>query len=76
MLPFDLNKYVVQEGMTYKLLPVENPESDSHLVNSQVMFANMTGNYSWRNLNNPDVNYSSYYQKQLMNPRMGFNSLA
>ncbi|MEQ8686757.1 MAG: DUF2723 domain-containing protein [Imperialibacter sp.] len=76
LLPFDLNKYVVQEGMTYKLLPVENPESDSHLVNSQVMFANMTETYSWRNLNNPDVNYSSYYQKQLMNPRMGFNSLA
>lgn len=76
MLPFDLTRHVVQEGMTYRLLPVENPYSERDLVNTEVMFANMVKNYSWRNLDNPDVNYSSYYTSQLVNPRMGFNSLA
>jgi tetratricopeptide (TPR) repeat protein len=76
LLPFDLSRHVVQEGMTYRLLPVANPEADSYLINTRVMMANMTEKYSWRNLNNPEVNYSTYYTNQLVNPRMGFNALA
>lgn len=76
LLPFDLSRHVVQEGMTYRLLPVTNPEADRYLINTPVMMANMTEKYSWRNLNNPEVNYSTYYTNQLVNPRMGFNALA
>lgn len=75
-LPFDLSRYVVQEGFTYRLLPVESPVEDELLVHTRAMYANMVEKYSWRNLNNPDVNYTTYYKNQLMNPRMGFNALA
>lgn len=76
LLPFDLSRHLVQEGMTFRLLPVENPQPDSPLVNSGVMYTNMLGKYNWRNLNNRDVNYSTYYTNQLAAPRMHFNTLA
>ncbi len=75
-LPFDLDKYVVQEGFTYRLLPVENPANDGYLVHTKAMYENMMEKYSWRNLANPNVNYSTYHHNNVLNPRMGFNSLA
>lgn len=75
-LPFDLSKHVVQEGLIYRLLPIENPREGDYLVHTGAMYTNMMERYSWRNLNKPGVTYSTYYSNQMLNPRMSFNALA
>jgi hypothetical protein len=75
----NLRSFVVQEGTTYRLLPVENPDRGQgaeELVNTDVMFDNLMTNFHWRELNNPNVYYSEDYRNFVANHRSSFNSLA
>jgi len=73
---FDLRKYVVQEGVTYRLLPIENDDLEQEMVNTEVMYDNMMNNFHWRSLNDPDVYFSTDYRSFVLNHRSSFNTLA
>ena len=72
----DVRNYVVQEGNAYRLLPVENPDTNTELVNTDVMYTNMMDQFFWRELDNPDVYYNEDYRNFALNHRSSFNSLA
>ena len=72
----DVRPYVVQEGNTFRLLPVENPNPSSEFVNIDVMYDNMMNNFYWRQLDNPDVYYTEDYRQFVTNHRSSFNTLA
>ncbi|MGI9545592.1 MAG: tetratricopeptide repeat protein, partial [Cyclobacteriaceae bacterium] len=74
-----LDPYVVQEGATYRLLPVFNPDPMRRsLVNTDVMYDNMMNKFHWRELDNPDVYYTTedYLDKAISVHRSYFNTLA
>ncbi len=72
----DLNSYVIQEGDTFKLLPLENPNPDSPLVDTDKMYNRMMNQFAWRELDNPDSYYSDQYRSFVQNQRTNFNILA
>lgn len=75
---FGLKEYVVQEGSTYRLLPVRNPEPEKELVNTTLMYDNMMHKSQWRELDNPDVYYTTedYVNRSISQFRNYFNLLA
>lgn len=75
-LNMNLRSYIVQEGITYRLLPVKNPNPQEYQVNTEVMYDNMMNKYQWRELDNPDVYYSEDYRNFSLNHRSAFNTLA
>lgn len=72
----DFQKYVVQEGATYRVLPIENPDPNNEMVDTETMYTNVMDNFYWRELDNPDVYYSIDYRKAVVNHRAYLNSLA
>lgn len=73
----DLSPYVVQEGNAYRILPVLNPNPrGEELVDTNLSFENMTKNFRYRELDNPNVYYSPDYRNFVVNHRSSFNSLA
>ena len=74
----DFSDYVVQEGSTFRLLPVHNPRKDSKLVNADLMYDNIMNKSFWRGLDNPDIYYNTedYIQRSITPFRMQFNTLA
>lgn len=75
-IKFDLRPYAVEEGLTYRILPVRNPNKDRDFVNTTVMFDNLVNNFHYRELDNPDVYYSDDYRGFVLNHRSAFNTLA
>ncbi len=73
----DFNDYVVQEGSTFRVLPVYNPGED-RLVDTDKMYDNLINNSFWRELDNPDVYYTTedYIQRSITPFRSQFNTLA
>ncbi len=88
----DLQDYVVQEGATFRLLPMDTQESplsgsiDTELsfnpttnrVNSEVMYENVMNKFQWRGLDNPGVyhNTEDYKDKAVSVHRSYLNNLA
>ncbi len=72
----DFRPYVVQEGNTFRLLPIENPNPANEFVNTDVMYDNMMNNFFWRELANPDSYYPEDYRQFALNHRSSFNTLA
>jgi len=76
-LNIDLERYLVTQGLTARLLPVENPEADySTLVDTDTMYQNLMQQFAYRQLNNPAVNYNEDYRGFVWNHRYAFNTLA
>lgn len=72
----DLKAFAVQEGATYRILPVKNPNPNvGELVDTETMYENMMSRFHWRELDNPDINYALDYRKAVTNHRAYFNSL-
>lgn len=72
----ELKPFAVQEGATYRILPVKNPNPNvGELVDTETMYKNMMENFHWRELDNPDVYYALDYRKAVTNHRAYFNSL-
>ena len=73
----DLRSNVVQEGMTYRVLPVLNTNAaQGYLVNTDVMYDNMMNKFRWTNLDRSDIYYSEDYTGFVLNSRSTFNTLA
>jgi tetratricopeptide (TPR) repeat protein len=75
-LHINLRRYVVQEGIAYRLTPVLNPDPQSYNINTELMYDNMMNNYFWRELDNPEVYYSEDYRNFVLNHRSAYNTLA
>ncbi len=73
---FDIRKYAVQEGIAYRILPIQNPNPQDYQVDLERMYDNVMNKYQWRELDNPDVYYSEDYRNFCLNHRSAFNSLA
>ncbi len=73
----DFENYVVQEASTFRLLPIFNPTGE-RLVDTDKMYDNLMNNSFWRELNNPDVYYTTedYVQRSITPFRSQFNTLA
>ena len=61
-IKMDLRKYVVQEGLTYRLLPIERDDVQSEFVNTEVMYDNLMNNFHFTNTTDPDVYYNENYR--------------
>lgn len=74
----NLNKYVVQEGLAYRILPVRNDNNgqEEYPVNTSLMYDNLMNKYTWTNLDDPSVYYTQDYLGFILNSRSTFNSLA
>ena len=72
----NLNDYVVQEGNTYRLLPVKNPNPRTEFVNTEVMYDNVMNKFRFRGLDDPKVYNSIDHRNFALNHRSSFNSLA
>lgn len=72
----NLNEYVVQEGNTYRLLPVKNPDPRSEFVNTEIMYDNVMNEFQFRGLDDPNVYNSIDHRNFALNHRSTMNSLA
>jgi len=75
-IKMDLRKYVVQEGLTYRLLPIERDDVQSEFVNTEVMYDNLMNNFHFTNTTDPDVYYNENYRNFFLNHRSVYTSLA
>ncbi len=75
-LEFDLTPYVVREGLTYRLLPVQNNDLNNTLVDTDRMYKNVMDKFTFRELDNPAVDYNEDYRGFVYNHRDTFNILA
>ena len=65
-----LEKYLVNEGLVYRLMPVEmgQPDNEISLVNTDTLYHNIKSNYSFGNISkmrNYDVDYRRFVQSYL-----------
>ncbi|GAA4832010.1 protein O-mannosyl-transferase family [Algivirga pacifica] len=75
-LSMDLRRYMMMEGMTYRLMPVQTEfDGDVGEVNTDQMLENIK-KFQFRELNNPDVYYDEEYRKFGANTRNNFFRLA
>ncbi len=76
-ISFDLNKHVVQEGLTYRLMPIEYPpQNGDFLVNTDVMYDNVMNRFQWRGLNDSTTYNTEDYRNFCLNHRSALNTLA
>ncbi len=73
-ISFDLKRNVIQEGFTYRLLPILNSNS-GNLINSDLMYYNIMKNSYWRELDNENAYFSEDHRGFIMNYRATFNTL-
>ena len=75
-VPFDLDDYLVQEGMAYRLLPVQKPGSMREIVNTDLMYDNVMNKFQFRGLDDPSTNLNGDYRGFAQNHRSMFTTLA
>jgi len=73
-ISFDVDDYLIQEGQTYRLLPIKNSSSED-FVNTDIMYDNLINNFYYRELDNPKVYYNEDYRNFVLNQRSSFNTL-
>jgi hypothetical protein len=73
-----LEKYFHQEGLAYRLLPVEAVPGDGQIgeVNTAVMYDNLMNRFKWGNMNDPGVYIDESNARMVMNIRGIFGRLA
>ncbi|MCF6361297.1 MAG: DUF2723 domain-containing protein [Cyclobacteriaceae bacterium] len=72
---FNVDKYLVQEGNAFRLLPVTDLNNPGMLIDTDIMYDNLMNNFYYRELNNPKVYYNEDYRKFVLNHRVNFNTL-
>ncbi len=72
----DLDKYAIQEGNAYRILPIENPQPQTDFVDTETMYTNLMEKFQFRELDNPSVYYTEDYRNFVLNHRSSFNTLA
>ncbi|GGF17986.1 glycosyltransferase family 117 protein [Echinicola rosea] len=74
-ISLDLSNHVVMEGLTYRLLPVQKPQNVDEFVNTDLAYKNVTENFAYRGMSNPDSYFDEEYRRFTSNHRSMFNSL-
>lgn len=72
---FNIEQHVVQEGLTYRLLPIENT-TNAPLINTEVMYDNLMNKFHWKGLDDMSVYYNEDYRNFFLNHRSAYNALA
>jgi hypothetical protein len=72
----DLKPFVVSEGNAFRILPIQNPEPRTRLVNTDVAYNNIMNKFRFRGLDDPKVFYSVDYRNFVQNHRSTFNDVA
>jgi hypothetical protein len=72
----DFSKYLVQEGATYRLLPIEDPTGGQDMIHTDIMYDNVMNKFSWRGLNDPSTYNTNDYRIAVINHRSYINTLA
>jgi hypothetical protein len=71
----DLSDHVVMEGLTYRLLPIQKPDNQEELVNTELAYKNVMEDFSFRGMDNPDNYFDDEYRRFTANHRSALNSL-
>jgi hypothetical protein len=72
----ELEKYAIQEGNAYRIIPVTNPNPRKDFVNVDVSYNNMMNKFAFRGLDDERGYYNEDYRGFVLNHRSSFNSLA
>ncbi|EON76932.1 membrane protein, putative [Lunatimonas lonarensis] len=72
---FDLSNHVVMEGLTYRLLPVQKPDNQDELVNTDLAYHNVMNEFAYRNMNRPENYFDDEYRRFTSNHRSVLNSI-
>lgn len=76
-LNFDMRKYVVQEGLAYRVVPaLSDRAANDYPVNTEVMYDNLMNKFTWTNLDDSTIYYTQDYLGFVLNSRSTFNTLA
>jgi len=70
----NLDNYMRMDGLAFKVLPVKL--GNRRIVDPQLMWANISEKFQYRNLNNPEVYYDDNTKSLLGNYRSAFLTLA
>lgn len=75
-LDLNIKPYLVQEGLVYRLVPLENPSKDVE-PDTKLMFQNLVTNANYNNLARSDVyfNHEDYHARMIDPLRSAFNLL-
>jgi hypothetical protein len=74
-----LDKFFIQEGLAYRLSPVDLPEmtdQGQNWIDTDIMYDNMINRFSWGNADDPDVYLDETNRRMFSNYRRLFGSLA
>ncbi len=73
---FDLSRHVVMEGLTYRLLPIQKPENQEELVNTDLAYHNVMEEFAYRGMDDPNNYFDDEYRRFTSNHRSVLNSIA
>lgn len=74
----NLMDYFQLEGLTYRLIPVKNPDMGGHTgrVNTDIMYTNLMEKYRWGGMENPGIYMDENNLRMTMNLRNNFYRLS
>lgn len=75
-LNWDANPYLVQEGMAYRLLPIQKPSEMREMVNTELMYDNVMNKMQFRGLDDPGAFLNEDYRGFVQNHRSMFTTFA
>lgn len=73
---FDMSQHVVMEGLTYRLLPIQKPDNQEELVNTELAYENVMNNFAYRGMDNPGNYFDDEFRRFTSNHRSVLNSVA
>jgi hypothetical protein len=75
-LGINISEHVVMEGLTYRLLPIQKPETvREELVNTDLAVKNFMENFAFRGMNDANVYLDEEYRRFASNHRSALNSI-
>lgn len=73
----NLERHVVMEGMTYRLLPIRKPDFiRDELVNTDLAYKNYMEKFTFRGMNDPNVYLDEEFRRFTSNHRSALNTIA
>lgn len=73
---FDVSSHVVMEGLTYRLLPIQKPDNQDELINTDLAYENVMEKFAFRGMDNPDNYFDDEFRRFTSNHRSVLNSIA
>lgn len=74
-LNWEADPYLVQEGMAYRLLPIQKPQNMREMVNTETMYDNVMNKMQFRGLDDPSANLNEDYRGFVQNHRSAISTL-